>query len=276
MLGNNLYKDRSYSSCIHAAYELLSNNFTTIFKKTWIVVLLYSIIFALTPLTNGIFSTTAIMVALFVSKCLIDTIILSLLNNKNYKTNFKAIVQVALFNLVLFVLFASLFVYANDFILLKVKSMASNLHLVIIFELLTIIVFIHQPLMYSNMKYLVQGDKKYPTIIKQNYKYGWKYLGFTSAVLILISIISIAIFLFIAMPLMISAITNQQNTIGVIMGDANGLPSYYNLLNFTICAIATFFANYLAVWWMFVMYYVYGNIEARCIAKNKNIQKYDE
>ena len=38
-----LYKSRSYSGCIKSAYILFSTNLTTIFKRTWLSILVYSI-----------------------------------------------------------------------------------------------------------------------------------------------------------------------------------------------------------------------------------------
>lgn len=276
MLENNLYKDRSYSSCIHAAYELMCNNFTAILKKTWGVVLLYSIIFALTPFTNSKIFTSVLLLASFLLKSWTDTIILSLLNDKSHKSNFIAIIQVVLFNFGLIALFSLIFYFANDFILHKAPTFASNLYLILLPELLILVLLILQPMIFPNMKYLIHGEENYLKVLKLNYKYGWKYWGFMTAVLILISIITVAILLVITMPLIISAIINAQNTIGVLMGDANGLPSYYNTLNYVICAVSIFFTNYFSFWWIFVMYYIYGNIAARIKAKNQNTEKYDE
>ena len=41
-----LYKSRSHSACIKAAYILFSTHLTTVFKRTWLPVLVYSIVLA--------------------------------------------------------------------------------------------------------------------------------------------------------------------------------------------------------------------------------------
>ena len=47
MIEKFLYKDRSYSSCIYSAYELMFTNFATIFRKTWLAAFVYSTIMSL-------------------------------------------------------------------------------------------------------------------------------------------------------------------------------------------------------------------------------------
>ena len=44
MASSDFYKIRSYSGCVSAAFDLLCNNFATIFKKTWLYATLLSVI----------------------------------------------------------------------------------------------------------------------------------------------------------------------------------------------------------------------------------------
>lgn len=271
MLENNLYKDRSYSSCINAAYELMYTNITTIFKKTWTAVLVYSIIFAVNTIYLGVIVSSFTTLAILVVRSWIDAIVISLLNEKKQKNNFFAIIRIYIFYIGVFFLYTLIIVAINYGLSLIFKDIMSNLYSIYLpvnFLILLILFIAFIPVIYLGMKYLIQTDTNMLSVFKRNYNYGWKYCGFIAMVILLVFIITIAIYFVVTMPLTISLFINRQNTIGIIQGDANGLPAYYGALNFIICTVVIFFMNYISIWWILVMYYMYGSIEAKCMAKN--------
>ena len=102
-MDTELYKCRSFSSCIKAAYFLFSTNIMAIFKKTWLPAILYSLILSTSVMMympgkalnsagmNKPMVTLSIMLSIYILDLAIGTwflaSIISMLNGKNFKLN---------------------------------------------------------------------------------------------------------------------------------------------------------------------------------------------
>ena len=127
------------------------------------------------------------------------------------------------------------------------------------------------PLSYSIMKYLVESNDRIWSVLGKAYRKGWRYWGFITLVFILCIIIIAVLYAVIGSPRLVIYLANQNNTYGLTFGDPNGLPKYFDTLDYIVSTVITFLSCYINLWVFFVLYYVYGRIETRIKTKQKTI-----
>ena len=122
------------------------------------------------------------------------------------------------------------------------------------------------------MKYLFESKSRIWSVFGAAYRNGCRYWGFIALVLVLCAIIVAVLYVVIGMPRSVMYIAFQNNAYGLTIGDPNGLPEYFNILDYIVSVVVYFIALYISMWMFFVMYYVYGRIEVRIRTKQNNIE----
>lgn len=276
MIEKNLYKDRSYSSCIHSAYELMFTNFATIFRKTWLAALVYSAVVCLSVLFNS-FSWMQLLLAVPVIFGLswLGASVVSMLNDKPFKHNYIYCLQAVLSLAIIVILFSVIIIMCGTVILLslgnKLPEHFNSLYLASLAFITLLFIIAAIPLSYSIMKYLVESNDRIWSVLGKAYRKGWRYWGFITLVFILCIIIIAVLYVVIGSPRLVIYLANQNNTYGLTFGDPNGLPKYFDTLDYIVSTIITFLSCYINLWVFFVLYYVYGRIETRIKTKQKTI-----
>ena len=277
MIEKFLYKDRSYSSCIYSAYELMFTNFATIFRKTWLAAFVYSTIMSLSVFFDSwSWMQLVFLVPMVFSISWLGAAVMSLLNDKSLKHNYIYTLQTVLLMTVMMLLVSVIIIMLGTAILLLLGTNKSPESLnttyfifMVFFIVLALIAII--PLIYSVMKYLVESKARVWSILGEAYRNGWRHWGFIMLVFILCAIMISVLYVVIGLPRVVMYLAVQNNAYGLTIGDPSSLPKYFGMLNYIVGVVITFFVCYINVWMFFVMYYVYGRIETRIKTKQKSL-----
>lgn len=286
-----LYKIRSFSSCINVAYEIYINNIKTILRKTWLPALLFSassaiaiillhygitfLLSAPTPIHTTIVATFCFTILFCLlaaaSKIWFDTIIIALLGNTSVKLKLPRIIRLAV---VMFAigLTVGIISIAVNFIpainttqtgALKPLSVPIIISCAIYIALAIAII----PLFYSSIKYIVETENKLSSIFGKPYRIGWQHWGYIFMLCLLIYIILSVVYFVVSLPATISFIAFMANAESTILGDTSNLPVYFKILAWFASAISSLILIYAETWFIIVLYYAYGHIEAKEKAK---------
>jgi MFS family permease len=278
-----LYKSRSFSSCIKAAYILISTNIKAIFKSTWMPALLYAMVLAAsimmeipdkslvdTGMARPII-TSVIMLCIWILDIAISTwfvaSIISLLNGENFKKNLTRSIVITLVSLLFMailwlLIFVSKGVFTSLLTSTKVTTTASVVApaiSILVFSVIFGIVLL--PYGFSSMKYLVDHTSKISDLFKKDYVKGWHHWGFLLITLFITIVIICLLALIVFVPLIIIVVAQSINQLGIISGDPSGAPGYFPYLVYATALITMFILAYIMVWAYFVLYYAYGSIE---------------
>ena len=202
---------------------------------------------------------------------------MSLLNEESRKRNYIYCLQAVLSMTILAFIFAVIMIVAGTVILLLLGNGKSPEHIDTVYAIcmgvLTVLAVVAAiPLCYSVMKYLFESKSRIWSVFGAAYRNGWRYWGFIALVLVLCAIIVAVLYVVIGMPRSVMYIAFQNNAYGLTIGDPNGLPEYFNILDYIVSVVVYFIALYISMWMFFVMYYVYGRIEVRIRTKQNNIE----
>ena len=275
-----LYKNRSTSSCIQAAYKLLVSNMGGFFRATWFPVMLSSIFMAVLMVLNlpnpqayAIGSSHMTLYAIISLVSLIGFLVCSvwasarlitMLNGQKFRLNAIRVVLLSLNLLLIYALVYGLTLLAA-YIAMRflhcslMTLLADNwlivLGWVVVFSLLSL------PFLYISIRYLV-GDKAHfwhglPT----TYGTGLRRMGFIFLTAFITSLLIGVISMLLMLPMTILLFANAFSTIGVMTGDPSGMPGYFLIL-LGVTMLITFFVMWFV--WIFeflVYYFMYGSIE---------------
>lgn len=283
-----LYKVRSLSSCMKAAYDMFSTNIKTIFRRTWLPAVVAGIIGGLSPLVFYNIAYQLPSVAAFSSSSNIattvsglvltvlaiaayvwfDAIIVSLLNGSSMKANLPRVIRLALLVVAITVCIAIIDAAASLIPLIgktqkNLTPETLNLCFAISIAVYVIFVIAVLPLLFSSMKYLMEPKQKLLSVVGRQYKAGWRHWGYIFMLCLLSCIICSIIYLIAALPSTITGMAVITDAKGMALGDAAGLPGYFMPLACVATFIAWFIMVYVGAWFTIVMYYAYGHIEAR-------------
>ena len=195
-----LYKSRSHSACIKAAYILFSTHLTTVFKRTWFPVLVYSMVLAALIIlympnkawTDAGLSTPferlliigGVDVLALASSVWIATVLASLFNGLPKRSN---LLHSLLLNVFLagIILLAAIVLREGDVLAMKalfsMKMSAETVGVAswgILILLATIIGTALLPLAFSLMKYWIEPDMKLSVVFGKAYRRGLRHWGF--------------------------------------------------------------------------------------------------
>jgi hypothetical protein len=264
MENTDLYKTRSYSGCLRDAFRMMSTNFNTILRHTWMPISLSSAMGVISFLfrlpdknihelgSNNLTITAIIVFLATIGSMIAGSWLMgelySLLNNHGRKTNFKRALALQIFS----VLLAMLYLF-NAFA-------GGNL---LVFSIVTVLFFIClSPLAFAQTKFVADKSRTLHDLFMKDYAQGWRHFGFIFITAILTGIIITAVLGIIMLPLLVALIAQVFNQIGMLAGDPDGTPSYFFILLLSTSFASMFIMNYLIVWSFLVQYYMYGSIEA--------------
>lgn len=294
----DLYKIRSTKACFRAAYDLYCSNLRTLFKNTWLPVLVLSAIACLSHLmmwnesartlseaepTSSPVEYIAESIGLSVM-CVVGFIwayscVFSLLSGRSRKAIWPRLLRATLINFgTFFVLILiticlgmiPIFLVANKTAPIPESTLMTSGAIIIGMYFVWAIILI--PTIYSTMKYVMEPEQKAGSILGSSYRQGWRHWGFLFICLLLACIIYWLALSIVATPELILFLANYTNEAGKLMGDVSGLPPYFGFAGYLISLPCVFVWNYLTIWITMVFYYVYGSIEAKKRATTQTTQ----
>lgn len=282
----DLYKVRSLSACMKAAYDMYRTNIKTIFRRTWLPALVFAVLASIAVVITDVNSygdTTGAVTAsdiVSVAACGIFillalaadvwffSIIVSLLNGSSMKVNLPRVIRLTLLIVAITIVVSAIATVASFAPL--AGSMGKTASPAAIAAMSTILIGVYLlfliallPMIYSSLKYLMEPAQKVMSVIGKPYCTGWRHWGYLFMICLLAFII-ISIINFIAsLPLIITSFATAVNAAGMTLGDASGLPGYFKLLIFVSSLIFQFISIYTGAWFTMIAYYAYGHIEAK-------------
>lgn len=299
-----LYKIRSLGGCLKAALDLYRTNIKTIFRRTWLPATLLAIIGGAAALLTAIvsanllvataaktppapsvlpsvFGIVALSLMAYAACTWLYTIIVSLLNGESVKHNLPRVVRLMLLALGAGIAVGVVVSLVSVAPLAAAKTPADAMKASTASTLATlaiglVIAVVSIPLAYSAMKYCMEGGQKLLSIFKKPYLCGWRHWGYLFMIMLLCCIIIAIINLIVDLPGAIVSLAMSLDAAGTMLGDPSGLPGYLDILTFCTFAISNFITVYVFVWYVCVVYYAYGHIEAKEKAKKETLPQAEE
>lgn len=277
---NDIYKTRSCSACISAALNIYSANFTKIFRSTWPWVLAFAMANGLSAFISmpatakgpGIMlyaaATLVLTAAMFAMDVRIISGVVAMLNEVALKKTAAKVMKTKVLEIaVLFVtgiaITAAIYAMANLGFMQKMPlATAAIVMAAAAIIILLAAAILLSPFIYTATKYLLEPEAKFKDIFGKNYLCGMRRLGFLFSTLVVIILFCFIVSLFLCIPAFITITAGKADELGVISGDASGLPTYFAWLNFVSSAIMAFIVQYMAIWMTLTAFYAYGSIEA--------------
>lgn len=286
----DLYINRSFSACIKAAYVLFSSNMKTILKKTWLPTLVCAIFFTATILFSipdkaihdfGMSHSNIAMIVIgaiyllsFVGNTWLIGAVASLLNGKPFKSNLFRSIMLTGVEIILMLFYLFIINVGSSFItsfLISSKLTTAPHALIagyIIISVLLLIVFIFSlPFLFSTTRYIIDHETPLSDIFRHGYKMGLKHWGYQFTTYFLAMLLLIIVMFIIMIPLLVISMAQTLNQLGMLNGDANGVPDYFFWLLSATTLITMYVLTYAEVWLFLLSYYIYGSIETK--EKNK-------
>lgn len=270
-----------------AAYDMFSTNIKTIFRRTWLAAIVYTIVASLaivlsfygaylTPEPSYAFMTVGVIFAILslAASVWFNNIIISLVGGASFKSNLPRVIRLTLLILGITIIVGIIagvasmvpFIGTKPTAITQAQLVKSN---IISFGIVFLYIIAMIPLLYSSMKYLIEHDKKLKIVIGKPYCTGWKHWGYLFMLCFLAGIIITIIYMIANMPMSIASIAAITNAAGVAMGDESGMPGYFMPLYILATLISTFIIIYVGSWFTMIVYYAYGHIEAKEKAKKE-------
>lgn len=298
---SELYKTRSLSSCMKSAYDMFVSNIKTIFHRTWLpavllavfsavsMVLFYNIIiqsFVTVPMAGNLSLTHIFILAGFAILLLLLSIaasvwfyaiVISLLDGASMKVNLPRVIRLALLIIAL-TLVISIIVWGINIIPYFGSNQkgsapeAWEMSAVVSMAIYLCFAIAMIPTLYSSMKYLLEPEQKLFSVFGKPYLRGWRHWGYLFMLCFLAAIIVSIIYIVVNMPANIDALAVATDGAGMMLGDATGLPGYFMPVAAIVSFLSTFIMIYVGSWFMIILYYAYGNIEAKEKAKQEQKQ----
>lgn len=285
----DLYKNRSYTGCMRAAFIYLCDNFTLIVKKCWVWIAACSLIAGLTAYawatticSGKEFSTAPLLIAagigaaaLFVTSAALTAQMTGLLSGKTFKSCLFRVMKtnaltwlttaVAILVTAIASSFTAWMLMNKD---MDITSCAMGMALTAI-VLSLLFASLHVPLIYSCGKYVLEEDTRFVETMGRGYAMGFKYFGQLFAMSFVIGLINIVEALFMGMPLLILSLTGFMDYNGRMVGDESGLPAGWPLQALLAATIIGVLLSFMYVWTVLCNCYAYGHIEQDLCNKRK-------
>lgn len=284
MIKEEVIKNRSYGGCITAAYKMMKDNMKMLLKKTWILVLVISVISTALSLLYlpdkqihdfgmaNVKTTTLLMmlspIVLFVICLVLFGTVCSFLNKQKIMWNIVRALKmggaIVIFTIILASIIGGVILFCGPYLFNKATT--SSAQYIFIFSIGSAILCmaLFLPLSYVQMKYQMTGkENKLFAFFLKGYKTGFKYWGYIFVTILLSLIVTIVVMFFTSLPYAIMYICQIQNQMGMLNGDPNGVPTYFHILFFISGMFLYFIYWYLQIWQYFVCYHMMGSIEAK-------------
>lgn len=283
-----LYKKRSLSGCTKASFNLLCNNFATIFKNTWLPSLALSlacaiIIMGQTYFSQDISSTTSFIVQLlgmfliyiFLGSWMQSSFI-RLLSEYNPKNIFK---KCCYMNLLTWAYTITIYIIVLAILVLctigfnSIKAIAAYTAYITsgVGLALGLMVWLGTlPFIYPIIHYLIVKDARLKSTLKSGYRIGFRYVGALFAASLICFLIVAILLSIMSVPTIVLSMANIANYNSVLMGDPSALPSTMPGIWGLSTLITTFIACYIGIWIFLLFYYLYGSLATREKERNEN------
>lgn len=287
---SKLYVNRSISACLKETTTMLLSNLTDILKNTWIPLLSLAafftcILFTIIPnkalydwsnthLVLSFSLLIAIYIAFFV--CILWSLAksFSFINGFGLKDNLKRCsIPVLLFLALGCFIISCLGGNIHKLIYLTINTLhVSSEYTGILTGIFTCVVMIIVgcvilPFQYAFTHYIIDSKIKLRNILKKEYCIGLHYWGYLFLSTLITTLIVAIISIVIATPLVIIICADLSNSYGIIMGDTDGTPSYFNLLIFFTSIVCSFIILYILLWQLYTNCYICGTINLRYTEK---------
>ena len=280
-----LIKDRSLSSCIKTANNLLGVNFAKTIKGTWLPALLFAIttalfgFFALQEISAtslGSPSPTILSYVRSIGTWVVSlglwayffASVITLVSESGLKQNLRrslAIVGVEL--IVYLILMATGFVVVMVVMSHLGKPFTPNfitLVCAVTVAWVLLVALIMVPFKYAEMRYLLSPNGSLRRNLIAYYVSGVRGGGLLIGTTFFTVLASACLGAIIFLPTLILLGARTSSLLGELtMNDPSGLPPYFNALLIGSIVLTTFIFMIVVAWSVFVFYYVCGSIEHR-------------
>ena len=288
---NDIYKNRSISACIKASFDVLTINFATIFKKTWLGSLAWAICltalvfffgkFALTVTANepSVWATAIPTLCAFLLSLTASSYMTASIVSLLFKHALKPIFLRAFITIILLtVISLAALIFVPEVSkglaqLLSTSKLLSPIQAVIagfvLFGLIILAILAFMlPLGYSLTHYICTPKAKLIQAFGKDYKVGLHHWGFLFIGQILTIFCAIMPLAFLALPLSILFMAYGYNLWGMLtLADPDGLPTYFIPMMIAFVGIICFIASYIFIYGVFTNIYVYGSVNQQINSK---------
>ena len=282
-----LFKNRSITSCMKAAYDYIGSHFTSLIKKTWWATLIYAVLMAITiyfrmpnkglhdwgvenPITSYLLQTF-IYALTWLSFCLSSAAIWTWLTKTSFWKNlFRFTIIYIIFEII--GCFAIGFGYGGTFAIYQAMAANSTLTLtyavtgIVAIILLVIIALLVLPFAHI-IPHVMLKQKEEKLKPWSTYKEGVKHLGSIFLMGFLGTIIICIISCIVLIPTFIMSWAQMSSQMGALGGDPLGVPAYFTPLLLIVLTITIFVLTYVASWLGISYAYLYGS--NTCLEKKK-------
>ena len=284
-----IFENHGFASCMHEAYTYVSSHLLKIIANTWIPALILSAFtscMVILQLPNkqlidwantNLWTTVAILgslaVCILVANLLFTTSSIVMINKHSYWKQFHRVCIYFLLALVIYIIFAALFIFIDKEITLH---LIKDTKLYIIFTAILIILgialfcFFMPPFTYIFYKYNDRRDS-HPKNFFNDFKIGLHHWGINIAVIFLGELIIAIAMTIITIPADILVFAQISSQLGALDGDPLGVPEYFTPLLFITLTAVIFIYCYFQFWLITALYCAYGSIEAQ--EKEKSTHK---
>lgn len=281
-----LYKSRSFSSCILAAYQLMSKNLWNLIKATWIPVLLWAVLvgvlLALNLPNEEVVAMGTAHFALYIGflvVCVLGAVVasiwalsrlMSVLNEESRRWNFGRALWLTLNSIVIFIVIGLVIVavaYAMSRLGgARLAHLAGNhfwLFLASVAVAIFVLCLLLLPLEYVAMKYLNERGMRFWNDLLSTYRVGLRRVSFIFITCFISGLITLILASIVMLPYFILTSAYYTSLMGYIMGDPSDLPGYFFVLFVLTTVVVYFLLWYVMSFSTIVMYFMYGSIEKR-------------
>ncbi len=288
-MDTELYKVRSVSRCIADAFTLFADNFKKIVGRTKWPALAFAVTMgAFVYLAGSIGSTSGsipvlpcvLLLVLFLASmacaCWLGAAVIGLLNGEKPGKNIKRVGNIFLLMIGWALLLGCACVVAMVAFTASdpaavhpgqaqdaamVAQLSAPIGVVLLICLLFYLMIL--PAYYSAMKYLMEPAERFSGVLGKNFRKGWRYWGFLFCVLLVAGLLAQICAWVIQLPVTVLTFAENLNTLGIGMGDADGMPAWFGVAKLLTMIVCLALYIYVSVWEALVVYFAYGSVEAK-------------
>lgn len=271
---SELIKNRSFSSCIKAAFTTYCTNNNTILRNTWLAALANALVVGfvisaktILPPQLLLLQIAAILLAIFTSTWLYGSLF-NMLNGNGLRTNLLRVFYVSLSMTAISIILGFLL----GLVAITAVNTSEALPAVLVsLAMYAVIMAFLLPVCYSGIKYIMEKDTRLIDVFGKQYVVGLKSWGYLFMIVLLVGIVYAVVAIPVFSPvgsLMLAAANNSQS---VAMGDPSGLPALFKLCLFITASFSAFVLSYVFIWGTLAAYYAYGAIEKKNRDQQNNI-----
>ncbi len=281
-----LIKDRSLSSCIKTANNLLGINFAKTIKGTWLSALLFAIMTALfgffalqeisatslgSPSPTILFYVRSIgtwVVSLALWAYFFASVV-TLVSESGLKQNLRRSLAIVGVELIVYLILMAIGIVVVRMVVMSHlgKPFTANFITLVCgvtVAWLLLMALIMVPFKYAEMRYLLSPNGSLRRNLIAYYVSGVRGGGLLIGTTFFTVLASVCLGAIIFLPTFILLGARSSSLLGELtMNDPSGLPTYFNALFIGSLVLTTFIFMIVMVWTVFVFYYVYGSIEHR-------------